>query len=99
MRSLLCAILLLSTAHARNMKLTIVSAKIDADKLQKRAGQVSNAHLSDLACLSLPGLRALHGFCGGASDAAGAPVDAFVRVEIGEHVVRTYPVPGSLTPS
>src|SRR5436305_111681 len=98
MRGLVLALLFVAPVHAANVRLTIVAAKIDGAKLQKRSSPVSNAHLSDLACLSLPGLRALHGFCGGAGDANGAPVDAFVRVEIGEHVVRTYPVPGSLTP-
>jgi len=99
MRFGIFALLLTGQVHASNVRLTIVSAKLDATKLEKRATPASNAHLSDLACLSLPGLRALQGFCGGAGDASGAPVDAFVRVEIGEHVIRTYPIPGSLTPA
>jgi hypothetical protein len=90
-------------ARASNIRLTISSAKIEAAKIPKHDHPTSNAHLSDLACLSTPGLRAIPNLCGtaGAMTAdikGGAPVDAFVRVEIGEHVLRTYPIPGQLLP-
>ena len=92
-----------SPAGASNVRLTIVSAKIEAAKIPKHDHPTSNAHLSDLACLSLPGLRAIPNLCGSAGSMTadvknGAPVDPFVRVEIGEHVVRTYPIPGQLVP-
>ncbi|HUR94302.1 MAG TPA: C2 domain-containing protein, partial [Gemmatimonadales bacterium] len=92
-----------SPALAANLRFTIVSAKLDAAKVGKHDHPTSNAHLSDLACLSLPGLRAIPGLCRSGGEPTGdvkggAPVDAFVRVELGDHVVRTYPIPGSLTP-
>jgi hypothetical protein len=83
---------------AANVRLTIVSAKIDPAKV-KGAQHMSTASLSDLACLSLPGLRDLAGRCGGAGVGGEQPnIDPFVRVEIGDRVIRTYPVPGSYTP-
>jgi hypothetical protein len=88
---------------ASNIRLTIVSAKIDGSKIAKHDHPTSNAHLSDLACLSLPGLRAIPSLCGSNGEPTGAvkngaPVDAMVRIEIGEHVIRTYAMPGTLTP-
>ncbi len=86
-------------AAAGSLKLTVVSAKIDAAKIGKPGAPRSGAHLSDLACLSLPGLRELPGACGsGAQPASSYPIDALVRVELGDQVIRTYPVPGTLTP-
>jgi hypothetical protein len=85
-------------ARAANVRLTIVSAKIDGAKLPKGMAR-STAHLSDLACLSLPGLRAVEGACGkGGLPPTASPLDSLVRVEIGDHVIRTYPIPGTLTP-
>lgn len=85
-------------ARAANVRLTIVSAKIDGAKLPK--GMVrSTAHLSDLACLSLPGLRAVEGACGKQGlPSTASPLDSLVRVELGDHVVRTYPIPGTFAP-
>jgi hypothetical protein len=98
-------------AEAGDVRVTIISAKIDAKKLKGRAGSAANTQYSDLACLSLPGLRAIADMCGVrmAADGVtvmppakhpehGAPVDPFVRLEIGDRVVRTYSVPGTLTP-
>jgi hypothetical protein len=83
------------SASAGNLRLTVVSAKIDAKKVT--AGTpMSTAGLSDLACLSLPGLR--DSVCGGKSMTGKPAVDPFVRLEIGDRVVRTYPVPGTFTP-
>ena len=85
-------------ASAGNIRLTIVSGKLDAAKAGKGPPR-SVAYISDLECLSLPGLREQKGLCGQqASPPGSVPVDALVRVEIGESVVRTYPVPASLTP-
>jgi hypothetical protein len=87
-----------SPARAANVRLTIVSAKIDGSKLPKGMAR-STAHLSDLACLSLPGLRAVEGACGkGSLPSTASPLDSLVRVEIGDHVIRTYPIPSTLTP-
>lgn len=89
-------------AQASNVRLTIVSAKLDAKRLPKSSHPAPDTHLSDLACWSLPGLRAVPGLCASlvsAGEAKGAAVDALVRVEIGEHVIRTYPIPGQLQPA
>jgi hypothetical protein len=99
--ALLCALVgTAARADAGRIKLTIVAAKIDVKKLAGREAPMSNAHLSDLACLSLPGLRELADYCGAAEKAhpAAAPVDAFALLTIGERTVRTYPVPGTATP-
>ena len=102
MRELSVSLLLVlgaQAAHAAgDVRLTIVSGKID---LAKASGgeHMSTAGLSDLACLSLPGLRDIAGACGGAAAANDRPkIDPFVRVEIGNRVVRTYPVPGASAP-
>ncbi len=85
-------------ASANNVRLTIVSAKIDAAKIAKGPAR-SGGYLSDLACLSTPGLREQPGLCNHATPPAGSvAVDSLIRVEIGDHVVRTYPIPGTLTP-
>jgi hypothetical protein len=87
-------------ADAANVRLTIVSGKITAAKVPAHDHPRSTASLSDLACLSLPGLREMAGVCGGsaAMDASRPPVDPMVRVEIGDRVIRTYPIPGTVTP-
>jgi hypothetical protein len=86
-------------AHAAgDVRLTIVSGKLDLAKAGP-GEHMSTGGLSDLACLSLPGLREMSGVCGGAAAASDLPkIDPFVRVEIGNRVVRTYPVPGSAAP-
>gem|GEM_PF-5652791 len=85
-------------ASANNIRLTIVSAKLDGAKIAKGPAR-SGGYLSDLACLSTPGLREQPGLCGHATLPAGSvAVDSLARVEIGDAVVRTYPVPGTLTP-
>src|SRR6185436_10508605 len=98
MRALAISLFLLpQLAHAGNLRVTVVSAKIDAKKV-KGGTPMSTTSLSDLACLSLPGLRGVEGLCGGQDKADRPPMDAFVRMEIGDRVIRTYPVPGSYTP-
>src|SRR5437588_10116341 len=98
MRALALAVLMLpQLAHAGNLRVTVVSAKIDAKKV-KGGTPMSTTSLSDLACLSLPGLREQAGLCGGQDKAGRLPIDAFVRLEIGDRVIRTYPVPGTFTP-
>jgi hypothetical protein len=89
--------LLPQVASASNLRLTIQSAKIDQKKV-KPGSPMSTTSLSDLACLSLPGLRDVAGLCGGQDKPDRPPIDPFVRVEIGDRVVRTYPVPGTFTP-
>jgi TonB family protein len=92
-------LMLSGVAQAASVKLTIVSAKIDAAKIGKPGAARPTSHLSDLACLSLPGLRELPGSCGsGPAPATAYPIDALVRLEVGEQVIRTYPIPGTLTP-
>lgn len=94
------ALLVPAAANAANVRLTIVSAKLDG-KAATASDHMSTASLSDLACLSLPGLREIAGMCGGADPTANQKrpnVDPLVRVEIGDRVIRTYPVPGTLTP-
>jgi hypothetical protein len=86
------------SAFAGNLRLTVVSAKIDGKKVAGSGSPMSTASLSDLACLSLPGLREVAGLCGGQDKGNRAPIDPFVRLEIGDRVIRTYPVPGTLTP-
>jgi hypothetical protein len=98
MRGLLTSLVLTaSLAHAGNLRVTVVSAKIDSKKV-KAGTPMSTSSLSDLACLSLPGLRELAGLCGGKDKGDRPPIDAFVRIEIGDRVIRTYPVPGTWTP-
>jgi hypothetical protein len=86
-------------AGAANVRFTIVSAKLDAARIKGGSEHLSTAALSDLACLSLPGLREIAGFCGGGEVEATRPkIDPLVRVEIGDRVIRTYPIPGTYTP-
>ncbi len=85
-----------------HLRLTIVSAKLDPKKMAA-TGHMSTASLSDLDCLALPGLRDYVEHCGGAQaaadDASGKnELDPVVRIEIGDRVIRTYPVPNSATP-
>jgi hypothetical protein len=66
-------------------------------------GHMSTASLSDLDCLALPGLRDYVDHCGGAQAAADdaaakKELDPVVRIELGDRVIRTYPVPNSATP-
>jgi hypothetical protein len=97
-RILTALVCMAGIASAGNIRLTIVGGKLDAAKAAKGPAR-SVAYISDLECLSLPGLRDIKGLCGQhASPPGSVPVDALVRVEIGESVVRTYPVPGTLTP-
>ncbi len=91
-------VLLPHLALAGNLRVTVVSAKIDGKKVTAGGSPMSTGGLSDLACLSLPGLRDVAGLCGGQGNAKRAAIDPFVRLEIGDRVIRTYPVPGSLTP-
>ena len=96
-------------ARAGDLRITIVSAQIDARKL-KGSGDRSAMPFSDLACLSFPGLRHLSETCGIRLAADGvtrlpnaplpekAPVDPMVRLELGDRVVRTYPIPSTLSP-
>ncbi len=91
-----------SAAADGQLKLTIVSAKLDAKKMAA-TGHMSTASLSDLDCLALPGLRATADRCGGAQaaadDATGKnELDPVIRIELGDRVIRTYPVPDSATP-
>jgi hypothetical protein len=98
MRGLFTSLVLTaSLAHAGNLRVTVVSAKIDSKKV-KAGTPMSTSSLSDLACLSLPGLRELAGLCGGQDKGDRPPIDAVVRLEIGDRVIRTYPVPGTWTP-
>lgn len=97
--ALLC--LLSPAAPAAPLRLTLVGARLDAARLPKVSAARSTAPLSDLSCLSLPGLRDMAGACGGADPsqmAARPQIDPLVRVEIGDRVVRTYPIPGTLEP-
>jgi hypothetical protein len=99
-RSVLLAVALLAPASVRaaNVRLTIESARLDVASLPPHAHPMSTAQLSDLACLSLPGLREMAGFCGGKPVTARAPVSALVRVELGDRVIRTYAIPGNPYP-
>jgi hypothetical protein len=98
MRALALSLLLFpQVAVAGNLRITLVGAKIDAKKA-KAGTSMSTTSLSDLACLSLPGLRDVAGLCGGQEKSGLPPMDAFVRLEIGDRVIRTYPVPGTYTP-
>lgn len=94
--------LLAGPAHAdgKRIKLTILSGGLEASKLPKTGQQRANGALSDLACLSLPGLREIAGLCGSdKARAEGAPeVDPFVRVTFGKQSFQTYAVPGTTTP-
>ncbi len=97
-------------AHAGNLRITIVSAQIDAQKLPAGAESRATTPYSDLACYALPGLRAIAQSCGVHMAADGvtvlpakplpekAPVDPMVRLEFGDNVVRTYPIPSTLSP-
>lgn len=89
-------------AQARNLRLTLVGARLDPARVAAGGYTRSTAPLSDLSCLALPVLRSIAGACGGRSLASMGgpqrPVDPFLRLEIGDRVIRTYPVPGSLTP-
>ena len=101
--------LLTSTAFAGNLRVTIDSATLNGKKLPA-ATQRGGIPFSDLACLALPGLRTVADSCGVHVDKDGvtilptkeltekAPVDPMVRLEIGERVVRTYPIPSTLKP-
>jgi len=86
------------TASATSLKITVVSAKLDAARIGSPGPARPSAYMSDLACLSLPGLRALAGVCDGSARGPVYPIDAYVRLEIGDQVIRTYQVPGTLTP-
>lgn len=104
------AVLSCATAHAGNLRITLVSAEIDATKLPASAASRATTPYSDLACYALPGLRSIARSCGVhlAADGvtvlptkplpADAPVDPMVRLEFGERVVRTYPIPSTLKP-
>jgi hypothetical protein len=96
---LMLLLLAAAPASAHNVRFTIASAKLAQAKLP--SGMVrSNAHLSDLACFALPGLRALGDYCAtGALPAGASPVDSLVRVEIKDAVIRTYTIPASMTPA
>ncbi len=85
-------------ARAHNVRFTIVSAKLAGARLPSGMARGTSYH-SDLQCAALPGLRALGDFCKSGNLPQGAsPVDALVRVEIKESVIRTYAIPASLTP-
>ncbi len=97
-------------AHANNLRITIVSATISGDRLPAASGSRGAVPYSDLACYALPGLRSIAESCGVrmAADGVtvlptkplpkGGPVDPLAVLELGELVVRTYPVPSTLTP-
>jgi hypothetical protein len=87
-----------STARADPVRVTIVSARIDPKKASGPAR--TTTALSDLTCLSEPGLRPMAGKCGGASRDPDAPaIDPMVVLELGStRTVRTYPLLGTLTP-
>ncbi|MSP62253.1 MAG: hypothetical protein EXR72_18370 [Myxococcales bacterium] len=86
-------------ARAEPVSLTIVSAKIDPKKVVKGGPARSTASLSDLTCLSYPGLRPIAASCGGAARAEGAPaIDPMALLSVGGTVIRTYPIPGTLAP-
>lgn len=100
---------LAAPAWAGNLRITIAQAKIAGKKLPA-AGERASVPFSDLACLALPGLRPLADSCGVHMDKDGvtllpnkelpekAPIDPLLRVELGDHVVRTYPIPSTLSP-
>ncbi len=104
------AVLVCGPAQAGHLRITIVSAEIDAAKLPPNSESRATTPYSDLACYALPGLRSIARSCGVhmAADGVtvlpavplpeGAPVDPLVRLEFGESVVRTYPIPSTLTP-
>jgi hypothetical protein len=97
--SLLACALAASPARAHNVRFTIVSAKLAGARLPSGMVRGTSYH-SDLQCLALPGLRALGDFCERGELPQGAsPVDSLVRVEIKDSVIRTYPIPASLTPA
>ena len=77
-------------ALAGNLRVTVVSAKIDGKKVTAGGSPMSTGGLSDLACLSLPGLREVAGLCGGQGNAKRAAIDPFVRLEIRDRVIRTH---------
>src|SRR5262249_53998390 len=85
-------------AAAHNVRLTLVSAKLDEKKLPP--GMVRLPFHSDLGCLAEPGLRALGDYCATGKLAPGSsPVDSLLRVEIKDAVLRTYSIPATMTPS
>ncbi|MCS6912671.1 MAG: AgmX/PglI C-terminal domain-containing protein [Myxococcales bacterium] len=90
-----------SVVQAEHVRLTIVGARLDSRHLSPSGAPRSTTPLSDLACLSLPGLRPMADACGGAQPdrmAHRPGVDPLVRIELGDRIIRTYPVPGSLEP-
>lgn len=104
------AVVYAGAASAAGLRITIVSAKIDTAKLPPGGQSRATTPYSDLACYALPGLRAMARSCGVQVAADGvtvlpaeplaekAPVDPLVRLEFGANVVRTYPVPSTLSP-
>ncbi|HZS42424.1 MAG TPA: AgmX/PglI C-terminal domain-containing protein [Polyangia bacterium] len=100
-RRLLPLLLLLAArpAAAHNVRFTIVSARLDGARLPSGLER-GTSYTSDLTCVALPGLRALGDFCASGKLPQGASaVDSLVRVEIKDAVIRTYPIPASLTPT
>ncbi len=106
----LVGVLISAPALAGSVKITIVSAKINAKKLPKKSRSRADTPYSDLACYALPGLRKMAASCGVHMAADGvtvvptkplperAQVDPMVRLVMGDFVVRTYPVPSTLKP-
>lgn len=97
-------------ALAGNLKITILSATIDAKALPKKSRSRATMPYSDLTCFALPGLRRLGRSCGVQLAADGvavlptkpvpnrANVDPVVRLMIGDLEMRTYPIPSTLKP-
>lgn len=116
MRSLTCVCVTILGLHAGDaladhLRITLASAQIDGKKLKGAGKPMPGAQLSDLVCLSSPGLRDIWDMCGVRFAADGvtqlppaqhpehdAPVDPLLRLEIGDRVVSTYPVPATLSP-
>ncbi len=107
---IVAGLLIGSPALADNLRITVVSAKLDQKKLKKTAKRSrESAPFSDLNCYSSPGLRSIAESCGVRMAADGVTaqppkalpnvqVDPMVRIEWRQLVLRTYPVPATLTP-
>ena len=99
-----------TAAEAGNLKIVLVSAVVNPKKLKVAGPPRNDVPYSDLACLALPGLRSIADSCGVhmADDGVTmvpnkplpekAPIDPLLRLEIDDHVIRTYPVPSTLKP-
>jgi hypothetical protein len=96
MRAALVVTLWSVLSAAAPLRVELTEAMLDEAQLPARP-PVARTHALELVCLSLPGLRALPGYCDG-SPAPQRAVAAVAELTIGTQRVRSYAVPGALAP-